>query len=104
MATRTRRTRTTEETAPEAVVPPVEETQTEEVIPVADVVDDVVTETETAEPAKRGRKADPTTAALKRFKEAKSELEKSRQAQPLDVAQAEHDAAKAALLELMDSE
>lgn len=99
MAPRARR-KTVEESAPEVTTVTEETRQEENIMADTNVVDEVVSD-EVTEVPRRGRKADPMTAAMKRFKEAKAELVKSRDAKPLDEAQAEFDAAQAALRELL---
>lgn len=75
-----------------------------EVEEMATVTDDVYEpeQTEDSEaPAKRGRKADPFTAAVKELKEAKAAVELARQAPPLDEAEARFEAAKENMRNLM---
>lgn len=85
-------------------LPSVEDTnESEDTMPtdVESVVDDVV-ETETAAPAKRGRPADPTKAAMTRFAEARKALDEAQKPRPsVEDAQAEFDSARDALVPLL---
>lgn len=101
MATR----RTSKAAQPE--VAPTEEVATTDITEtdaMTDVVDDVVETdaSDSAEPAKRGRKPDPVKAATARFSDAKKALDEASKPRPsVEDAQAEYNAARDQLASIM---
>jgi hypothetical protein len=103
MAPRARR-KAVDESAPVEPETPATEVQEEEDT-MSTPTDDVVEETGTdAEAPRRGRKADPLTAATKRLSKARADLKAARSVPPLAEAEAEYAAAKEELQSLMSDD